>query len=200
MEPLEIFKVDSPIDSEAEVYKKVISDIISDLRLASSIGRLHSTVLPEESRFDLVAVLRDIESAIAVEDVCSLNSGFEKGKDIIRISIENEKYMPELTTFLWDTYGKINVLQNDRWTIYVFTEEPEAEIEKIRGIFIADPAKSLHANMVELSIRSVPEGFRVRYHTMDGRDFLFVASEDPLEPEWIEDAEIMLNNLKTGEV
>lgn len=196
MEPLEKFIVESTIPDEAESYKGVIADVISDLRLAASIGRLHSIVLPEESRFTLVAVLRDIEPTVRVEDVCALSEGYENEKNVIRFSIQREKYMPELTNYLWDTYGRMNVFEHDRWTIFVSVEDPKQEILKIKDVVIANPALSLHANMIEMAIRSVPEGFRVRHHRMENRDFIFVASEDPLDPAWIDEAYRMLNDLK----
>lgn len=198
MEPLEIFKVESPRADEADVYRSIISDVISDLRLSSSIGRLSAVVLPEESRFALAVVLRDVESSVRVEDTCTVETAHENGRLVVRLSIEREKYMPELTTFLWEKYGRTKVDQANRWTIHVLADDPEAELEPIRKHIIANPALSLHANLIELSVRSVPEGFRVRYHTADGVGFLFVASEDMLEPAWLDEGRKMLDELKRG--
>ncbi|MBO4302687.1 methanogenesis marker 17 protein [Methanosarcinaceae archaeon] len=200
MEALEIFRVESTRESEAEIYRSIISDVISDLRLSGAIGRLRAVVIPEESRFALAVNLRDAESAITVGDTCTLDTTFENGHEIVRLSIEREKYMPELTTYLWDTYGRTKVDQINRWTIHVIVENAKAELETIRSHVIANPFLSLHSNMIELAVRSVPEGFRVRYHSLEGSDFIFAASEEMLEPAWIEECRKMAADLKTEEI
>ena len=65
-------------------------------------------------------------------------------------------------------------------------------------MIIADPRHKLHENLVDFAIRVTPEGFRVRYHLYKGNRFIFVASEEALKHEWIEEAEAMLEELMEG--
>ncbi|WNY27596.1 methanogenesis marker 17 protein [Methanolapillus ohkumae] len=200
MEPLEYFVVDSEIPSEAQVYKDVVADVMSDLRLASAIGRIHVEVVPKKALFILAALLRDIEIPIRVSDAAQVDTVYEGGKGFVRLTIEREKYMPELTRFLWKQFTPANVNQTDRWTILVTVDDPVESAGKIQNEIIANPSQSLHANMIEFSIRSVPEGFRVRYHTFENNAFMFVASEDILEKEWLDRGVAMVAELKTMKI
>jgi putative methanogenesis marker protein 17 len=65
-------------------------------------------------------------------------------------------------------------------------------------MMVADPRHRLHENLVDFAIRATPEGFRVRYHLYKGNRFIFVASEETLKHEWIEEAGAMLNELMEG--
>ncbi|WNY25325.1 methanogenesis marker 17 protein [Methanolapillus millepedarum] len=200
MEPLEYFVVDSEIPSEALIYRDIIADIMSDLRLASAIGRIRVEIVPKKALFTMAVLLRDIEIPVRVSDMSKVETAYEGGKGFVRLSIEREKYMPELTRFLWDRYTPANVNQADRWTILVSAEDPVAEVSKIQNEIIANPSQSLHANLIEFAIRSMPEGFRVRYHTFENNEFMFVASEDILEKEWLARGKQMVEELKTVKV
>lgn len=196
MEPLEVFEVISPVPSEAAVYRDITADVISDMRLSSVIGRILVHIYPVKALYIMTAMLRDVEMPVRVFDMAKTDTYFDDGEDYARIAIEREKYMPELTRFLWDRYTPANVIQADRWTILVRTSDPAKEAEVIQNRIIADPAKNMHADMVEFAVRAVPEGFRVRYHTYQNNEFMFIASEDVLEPRWLEFAEKLKADLR----
>ncbi|WP_316559412.1 methanogenesis marker 17 protein [Methanimicrococcus stummii] len=196
MEPLEIFEVYSAIESEAAVYRDITADVMSDLRLASAIGRIKIEIYPEGSLYMLAAMLRDVEMPIRISDMASVDTSYEGGEGFVKITIDREKYMPELTHFLWNKYTPANVVQADRWTILIRAEEPAKEAETLPAQIIANPSKNLHADMVEFSIRCVPEGFRVRYHTYENNEYLFIASEDIIEPTQLEHAKKMMEKLR----
>ena len=205
MEPLEVFEVISPVPAEAAVYRDITADVMSDLRLASAVGRIHVAVYPVKALYIMAAILRDVEMPVKISDMAVTDTFFDNGVNYVRITIEREKYMPELTRYLWDRYTPANVVQADRWTILIRTEaaaeaaaDAAAEAAVLPGKIIANPALNLHANMVEFSIRAVPEGFRVRYHTFENNEFLFVASEDVLEPRWLEFGKKIMADLKAA--
>jgi len=201
MEPLEVFEVISPVPAEAAVYRDITADVMSDLRLASAIGRIHVAVYPVKALYIMAAILRDVEMPVKISDMAVTDTFFDNGENYVRITIEREKYMPELTRYLWDRYTPANVVQADRWTILIRTEaaaEAAAEAAVLPDKMIANPALNLHANMVEFSVRAVPEGFRVRYHTFENNEFLFVASEDVLEPRWLELGKKIMADLKAS--
>lgn len=196
MEPLEIFTVFSPIESEAAVYRDIIADVMSDLRLASAIGRIKVEIYPAGSIFMMTVMLRDVEMPIRVADMATVTTAYEGGEGFVKITIDREKYMPELTRFLWDKYTPANVIQADRWTILLRADEPAIEMENIPNQIIANPSQNLHADMIEFSVRCVPEGFRVRYHTFENNEFLFIASEDIIEPTQLAHADKMMVKLR----
>jgi len=197
MEPLEVFRVWSAAEDEAEVYHDIIGDVMSDLRLASAIGRISVEIYPPKALFMMAAILRDVEMPVRVSDMASVDTTYENGENYVRIIVEREKYMTELTRYLWETYTPANVIQTDRWTILIRSVEPEAVAQKLPTHIITNPSQNLHADMIEFSIRSVPEGFRVRYHTFEKNEFLFIASEDIVEPHQLEHAQKMMDKLKT---
>lgn len=198
MEPLEIFEAHSVIDSEAAAYRDITADVMSDLRLASAIGRIRIEIYPSKSLYMMAAILRDVEMPIRISDMASVDTAYEGGEGFVKIRIEREKYMPELTRFLWSRYTPANVAQDDRWTIQVRAEEPAVEAAALPNQVIANPSQNLHANMIELSVRCVPEGFRVRYHTFKNNEFLFIASEDIILPEQLAHANKMMDNLRAA--
>ncbi|WNY24208.1 hypothetical protein MmiHf6_15380 [Methanimicrococcus hongohii] len=198
MEPLEIFEVYSAVESEAAVYRDITADVMSDLRLASAVGRIRVEIYPPSSLYMMAAILRDVEMPIRISDMAAVDTSYEGGEGFVKITIEREKYMPELTRFLWNKYTPANVNQADRWTILIRAEEPAKEAETLPSQVIANPSQNLHADMIEFSIRCVPEGFRVRYHTFENNEFMFIASEDIIEPNHLEHAKKMLDKLRAA--
>lgn len=195
MEALETFIVESGIQDEAVAYKSIISDVISELVLGGAIGRIKVVVTPEDSLFQMAIVLRASQPLVKLSDIANVDSGSALKKEFT-ISIVEEKYLPELLEKLWARYGRGKVLQPERKTLIIMTDDPATESELVREIIIADPKRTLQSRLVEMAIRGTPEGFRVRYHSMDANSFVFVASEDTLKPEWIQAAHQMLAELQ----
>lgn len=197
MEALETFSVESGIPSEAEAYKSIVSDVISELVLGGAIGRIKVVVTPEESLFQMAIVLRSSQPLVKISDFADVDSGSSLKKQVM-ISINEEKYLPELLEKLWARYGRGNILQPERKTLIVKTEEATDEAIFLKDMIIADPKRTLQSRLVEMAIRATPEGFRVRYHSMGEYSFVFVASEDTLKPEWIQQAHDMLSEMQEG--
>ncbi|MBZ3935664.1 methanogenesis marker 17 protein [Methanimicrococcus blatticola] len=198
MEPLEIFTVYSAVESEAAVYRDITADVMSDLRLASAVGRIRVEIYPAKSLYMMTAILRDVEMPIRISDMATVETSYENGEDYVKITIDREKYMPDLTRYLWDKYTPANVVQADRWTILVRAEDSKKDAADLPAHIIANPSKNLHADMVEFSIRAVPEGFRVRYHTFENNEFTFIASEDIIEPNQLNHAKKMMDELRSA--
>jgi len=51
---------------------------------------------------------------------------------------------------------------------------------------VYDPQEELKKNVIDALLRITPEGFRVRKHYIDARMLAFIASEDPIKPEWLD--------------
>jgi putative methanogenesis marker protein 17 len=198
MEPLEIFKVETKIPEEAEAYKSIISDVISELALANAIGGIYVIITPEDSLFQMAIILRGSPPLVKTSDFADVNIG-ALGKNEIQLVLRDEKYLPDLLEKLWAKYGRGKVIQQDRKTINVSVGNIDSEVETITEMIIFDPKRTLLSRLVEMAIRGTPEGFRVRYHSLNGNEFIFVASEDAMKPEWVQHGHQMLEKIKGGE-
>ncbi|WP_235284142.1 methanogenesis marker 17 protein [Methanosarcina sp. 1.H.A.2.2] len=196
MDSLEIFVVESAIDSEQEFYRKIIEDNLASLKLAPAIGRIKVVLRPEDSLFQMAIILRDVGTRVTTIDIADVEAKPVAGE--VMISIKKEQYIPELLGKLWERYGKANISQPDRWTVAITTDKPAEEAAFIAEMMVADPRHRLHENLVDFAVRATPEGFRVRYHLYKGNRFVFVASEEALKHEWIEEAGAMLEELTEG--
>jgi putative methanogenesis marker protein 17 len=196
MDSLEIFVVESAIASEREFYRKIIEDNLLSLKLAPAIGRIKVLLRPEDSLFQMAIILRDVGTKVTTIEIADVDAKPVAGEVII--SIKKEQYIPELLGKLWERYGKANISQPDRWTVAIITDKPEEEADFIKEMMVADPRHRLHENLVDFAIRVTPEGFRVRYHLFKDNRFIFVASEEALQHEWIEEAGVMLEELMEG--
>jgi putative methanogenesis marker protein 17 len=196
MDSLEIFAVESAISSEQEFYRKIIEDNMASLKLAPAIGRIKVVLKPEESLFQMAIILRDVGTRVTTLDIADVEAKPVAGEIII--SIKKEQYIPELLRKLWERYGKANISQPDRWTVAIITDKPVEEVAFLKDMMVADPRHRLHENLVDFAIRVTPEGFRVRYHLYKDNRFIFVASEEALKREWIEEAGKMLEELIKG--
>lgn len=196
--PLETFVVESTIAEEAEHYKQIVSDAITDLVLARAIEKIKVVVTPEDTLFQMMIVLRGGMSPVKVSDFAQVGEG-TFGESEIVIDIDNEAYLPQLLENLWTMCGRINVHQPERKTVSVTCDNPLDHISEIEEMVIEDPQRTLQARLVDMAIRATPEGFRVRYHSLNGDHFIFVATEDVMKKEWIEQAHTMLNELTGGE-
>ncbi len=194
MEALETFIVESTVQEEGEAYRSIVSDIITELVLGGAIGRIKVVVRPEDSLYQMAIILRGSQPTVKVSDIGSVEIGNIAKKEV-KISLTEEKYLPDLLEMLWARYGRTKVYQPERKTLIMNAENPSAEIEFLKDMVVADPRRTLLSRLVEMAIRSTPEGFRVRYHSMDENRFVFVASEDTLKPEWIQEAHQMVTEL-----
>ena len=199
MEPLETFVVESAIKSEAEQYKEILSDVISDLVLARAIGRIKVVIRPEDTVFQRAMGLRGSQPLVKTIDFAHVRIG-TYGKSGVQIEIINEHYLPQLLDKLWAKYGQGNVRQPERKTVNVMCEKPHDEITLIEQMVVDDPQRTLNARLVDMTIRVTPEGFRVRHHLLEGNHFIFVATEDVMKQEWIEETHRMLEELIGGKI
>ena len=196
MDSLEVFDVESAIAPEQEFYRKIIEDNLSSLKLAPAIGRIKVVLRPEDSLFQMAILLMDVGTRVTTTDIADME--VKPIASEIIISIKTEQYIPELLGKLWERYGKANISQPARWTVTISTDNPRVEAAFLKDMMVADPRHRLHENLVDFAIRVTPEGFRVRYHLYKGNQFIFVASEEALKHEWIEEAGTMLEELTKG--
>jgi len=195
MLPLEVFRVESPDKTGAESYESVIRDVLADLELTTVLGRLWIHIDPTEPVFIFCALIRTGLPPICVKDMADISTGMPSAKQV-ELKLTNEEHIPTLLNILWAEYGRENVLQPEKRVITIDTEDKDEVAEKLADVVIADPRKEIESRLADALLRITPEGFRVRHHVSTGSEMVFVASEDPIKPEWIKKAEDMMEQLK----
>jgi putative methanogenesis marker protein 17 len=192
MEPLEVFTVESEDREGAAKYREVISDILSDLNLVRAIGRLKVYVDPTAPVFIIVGLFRPGLAKLALGDVADISSVNEG----LLVSVREELYASKALGKLWARYGRENVIQTDRAAVIVPVKGDFArQMDDIASIVVYDPQEELKKNVIDALLRITPEGFRVRKHYIDEHMLAFVASEDPIKPEWMEMCKKLRNSI-----
>jgi putative methanogenesis marker protein 17 len=179
----ERFTVESTDPEGAEKYDGVVRDVLSDLNLVRSIGRLHVYIDPKQPVFIAVGLFRRSLPTLTlgdVADIASVNEG-------LMVSVRDEQYAATAVGKLYLKYGRDRLIPTDRTAVIV---PPMGDYAKqhddIASIVVYDPKDELKKAVIDALIRITPEGFRVRKHYISEHMLAFIASEDPIKPEWID--------------
>ncbi len=192
MEPLEVFTVESEDSEGAAKYREVISDILSDLNLVRAIGRLKVYIDPKAPVFVIVGVFRPGLARLTLGDVADISSVNEG----LLVSVREELYASKALGKLWAMYGRENIVQTDRAAVIVpVTGDFARQMDDVSAIVVYDPREELKKNVIDALLRITPEGFRVRKHYIDEHMLAFIASEDPIKPEWMEICKKLRNSI-----
>ncbi len=195
MKPLEIFRVESPDTIGAKSYELVTRDVLADLELTTVLGRLWEYIDPVEPVFILCALIRSGIPPIRIKDMADITTGTTSAEGVL-IAIINEGYVVSLLSTLVAEYGRENISQPDKKTVAIATEDKNEVAKSVAEVVIADPRREVDTRLADALLRITPEGFRVRHHVSTESEMLFVASEDAIKPEWIDQANDMMNQLK----
>ncbi len=195
MKPLEIFRVESPDTIGAKSYELVTRDVLADLELTTVLGRLWEYIDPVEPVFILCALIRTGIPPIRIKDMADITTGTTSAEGVL-IAIINEGYVVSLLSTLVAEYGRENISQPDKKTVAIATEDKNEVAKSVAEVVIADPRREVDTRLADALLRITPEGFRVRHHVSTESEMLFVASEDAIKPEWIDQANDMMNQLK----
>lgn len=196
MEPLEIFTVETTEASEAAAYESILKDIISELAFSRSIGRIKVRIRPEDSLFMMVILLRRGLPPIKAAEIS--DTEFDRPNAKVVITVRDEKSIPQFLERLWDKFGRQNVMQPERNIIEV-AADLETVDKFLAELIVDDPEKTIRERLADMAIRATPEGFRIRYHSLDSGRFVFVASEDTMQQDWIDEANVMSKELEGGD-
>jgi len=192
MEPLEIFTVESEDKEGAAKYREVISDILSDLNLVRAIGRLKVYIDPKAPVFIIVGIFRPGLARLTLGDVADISSVTEG----LLVSVREELYASKALGKLWAKYGRENIIQTDRAAVIVPVKgDFSRQMDDISSVVVYDPQEELKKNVIDALLRITPEGFRVRKHFIDEHMLAFIASEDPIKPEWMEICKRLRNSI-----
>lgn len=167
--------VESPDEQGARLIEELTSDILSDLDVAQSLYDVRIFIDPDEPVIILYAKLAISLPDIKISDVATVTHT----DDGVKLDIRNERYVNDLLDKLVERYGKANILQLDRYTILVATDED------IPDEIIYEPATELKRKVIDSIRRVAPEGYRIIKHDITDDYVLFIASEEPIKQEWI---------------
>lgn len=181
----------------AEVYMRVISDVLSDLALGRVIEKVRVYVDVTEPVFIFVALRHTGLATVRLKDFADLEIG-DYGKHQVLIKLNKEAYIPQLLEKLWERYGRGNIIHEERTLVVVETPDYMDEVDILSDMVIDEKVGEISDRIVDAMLRIIPEGFRVRYHQMTKEYILFVASEDAIKQEWKDRAQTMLGKLLGG--
>ncbi len=167
--------VESPDKQGARLIEELTSDVLSDLDVAQSLNNIRIYIDPDEPVFILYGKLAVSPPNIKISDVATMTHT----DDGLKLDIKNERYVNDLLDKLIELYGSANILQLDRYTVLVATDDD------IPDETVYEPATELRRKVIDSIRRVAPEGYRIIKHEISESYILFIASEEPIEDEWI---------------
>ncbi len=177
--------VESPDERGAKLIEELTNDILADLNVARNVDNIKIYVDPNEPVFILYARLSITLPSVRVSDVANMSHT----EDGLKLEIKNEQYAFSLIDKLTELYGRPNILQLDRYTLLVATDED------IPDIIVFEPIEELKRKIIDSIRRIAPEGYRIIKHDITDRYIVFVASEEPIKDEWLEKGEMLVQEM-----
>ncbi|MHC1594820.1 MAG: methanogenesis marker 17 protein [Methanotrichaceae archaeon] len=189
MKPLEVFEIEV-LNEECggNKYKEIITDILQDLGLIRSIGKLYVYADMEIPFFAIFGLIRGKLPPLRVRDVGDLIQA-EGGYQIV---VEDEEHISDLLKVLWETYGRDKVEQPER---VVLTIESSTSPE---DLVVADLEVEFRRDLVDALIRIAPEGFRNRRNIMKKDHFFFLAAEETIDSGMIAEVEEKFRSMQNA--
>jgi putative methanogenesis marker protein 17 len=177
MDPMEVFKIEVTGQEEygTKKYRELIMDILQDLGLIRSIGRLYVYIDIKQPVFALYGLLRSGIPPLTVKDVGDMMK-VEYG---YQVKINDEEHMADLLKVLWKNYGRERVEQPARDVVIIASDTSPSELT------VADLEAEFLQDLTDALVRVAPEGFRNRRNEMTEKSFFFIAAEESLTPELI---------------
>lgn len=187
MDPLEVFEVQMPGEEYgAKKYREIIMDILQDLGLIRSIGRIYVYVDILVPYFAVFGMIRGKLPPLRVRDVGDLVAA-EGG---YQITVEDEEHMAGLIRALWEAYGREKVEQPDRNVLVVLSDQSPEEL------VVADLETEFRRDLMDALVRISPEGFRNRRNEMGKESFFFLAAEETITPELVAEAKEKIGGMR----
>jgi len=190
MDPMEVFRIEVTGQEEyaAKKYREIIMDILQDLGLIRTIGRLYVYVDIQKPYFAMYGLLRSGIPPLTVKDVgdvLKVQAGYQ-------IKINDEEHMANLLRVLWERYGRERVEQPSRDIVIIASDTSPSEL------MVADLEAEFLQDLTDALIRIVPEGFRNRRNIMTKDSFFFIAAEESLTPEILSEIEGKIREMENA--
>jgi putative methanogenesis marker protein 17 len=189
MEPMEVFKVEAPGEEfGARKYREIISDILQDLGLIRSIGRLYVYIDIKRPAFAVYGLFRSGLPPLRVRDIGDVL----KAQGGYQIKVNDEEHMAELLRVLWENYGRERVEQPSRDILIIASDTSPSEL------VVTDVEAEFRQDLTDALVRVAPEGFRNRRNEMTEKSFFFIAAEENLSPELISEVKEKIRSMENA--
>jgi putative methanogenesis marker protein 17 len=176
MEPMEVFKVEIPGEPFGEKkYRELIMDILQDLGLIRSLGRLYVYMDIKHPAFAVYGLIRSGIPPLKVRDIGDV----AKAEGGYQIKVNDEEHMVDLLKALWAAYGRERAEQPLRDTVVIASDKDPSDM------VVTDLEAKFRQDLTDALIRVAPEGFRNRRNEMTDNSFFFIAAEESLTPELV---------------
>lgn len=190
MDPMEVFKIEVEGDEAfgAKKYRELIMDILQDLGLIRSIGRLYVYIDIKKPFFSVYGLLRSgipPLTAKDVGDVMKVQGGYQ-------VKINDEEHMADLLRALWERYGRERVDQPARDVLIIASDSSPADL------MVADLEAEFLQDLTDALVRIAPEGFRNRRNEMTKDSFFFIAAEEQLTQEMISEIKEKIREMENA--
>lgn len=174
MPTLEYFEVESTEPAGGAMYRRIASTVISDHNLLKVLAKLRIFIDPKVPVFIATGITRSVPRNIVVSDIAGVT--YDAGK--IKLNIADETYLAPLLETLWRRFGKEKIVQPDRFSVEILTDEGEGT--GFEDLIVADPTEGLFKDLIYGIQVICPEGFRIKRQSFSQGRFWFVASENTL--------------------
>jgi putative methanogenesis marker protein 17 len=190
MDPMEVFKIEVEGDEAfgAKKYRELIMDILQDLGLIRSIGRLYVYIDIKKPFFSVYGLLRSgipPLTAKDVGDVMKVQGGYQ-------VKINDEEHMSDLLRALWERYGRERVDQPARDVLIIASDSSPADL------MVADLEAEFLQDLTDALVRIAPEGFRNRRNEMTKDSFFFIAAEEQLTKEMVSEIKEKIRGMENA--
>ncbi|MEG9195358.1 MAG: methanogenesis marker 17 protein [Candidatus Methanoglobus sp.] len=172
--------VESPDEEGKMAYERTISTVLAESTIKGLMRSVYAYGDPREPVFILIIQLARGGGVLRFSEVVTM----KPARDGVIVVCENDKLMPEVLRILWEKYGREKVEQLSRYEIMVKDQIGEDVLNEA----VYDPEKELMVGLMDVILRIVPEGFRVRRYIRKDDIIAVIASEDPIKNEWVEKA------------
>jgi len=164
-------------------YKVIADNVFADLAISGALRFVRILIDINKPFFYIWGELSITETSIQFGDVTSINVE-DRG---IRVVIEDETYAPDILRVIWTQFGRENLTQIDRWNILI---PPQfTTVEELKQVITVNPRERIVNKVLDAFNRIIPEGFRVRQNKFENNIITIIASENPIEPEWLNQVE-----------
>lgn len=190
MDPMEVFKLEVTGNEEfgKRKYRELIMDILQDLGLIRSIGRLYVYIDIKRPVFAVYGIIRSDIPPLRVGDVGDVM----KSEAGYQIKVNDEEHMADLLKALWASYGRERVEQPARDMVIIASDTSPADL------VVTDLEAEFRQDLTDALLRIAPEGFRNRRNEMGEKSFFFIAAEETLTPELIKEIKEKIGSMENA--
>jgi putative methanogenesis marker protein 17 len=169
-------------------YKIIADTIFADLAVSGALRLVRILIDIKTPFFYIWGEVNTMETPIRLADITSITQE-DRG---IHLVIEDETYAPDILRLLWAQFGRERLTQIDRWNLLIPAHL--TSVEALKQFITVNPRERIVNKVLDAFNRLIPEGFRVRQSTFDHNLITIIASENPIQDEWLDRAKEALRN------